>query len=86
VKVRDTCSEGRTAAASSAIPGRPATSKPAQPAKATASDILGLKRTRTPGSQAISLEMEVDQYLSNPNSGTNILNFWQVILILSTYI
>jgi hypothetical protein len=30
--------------------------------------------------------MEVDQYLSDPNSGTSILNFWQVVLILSTYI
>jgi hypothetical protein len=76
VKVQDTCSE--------AIPGRPVTSKPAQPAKATASDILGLKRKGTAGRQTISLEMEVDQYLSNPNSGTSILNFWQVVLILQT--
>ena len=80
MKVQDTCSED------SAIPGRPATSKSAQPAQATASDILGLKRTRTAGRQTISLEMEVDQYLSDPNSGTSILNFWQVVLILSTYI
>jgi hypothetical protein len=80
VKVQDTCSED------SAIPGRSATSKSAQPAQATALDILGLKRTRTAGRQTISLEMEVDQYLSDPNSGTSILNFWQVVLILSTYI
>ena len=34
-----------------AVPDQPATSKPpAQPAKPTASDILGLKQTRTKGS------------------------------------
>ena len=70
VKVRDSsASEDR-----SAIPSRPATSKPAE---ATASDILGLKRKK--GSHYVSLEMEVDQYLSNPNSGTSILDFWQVV-------
>jgi hypothetical protein len=68
------------------VPDRPATSKPAQPAKPTASDILGLKQKRTKGRQAVSLEMEVDQYLSNPDSGTSILDFWQVVLILSNYI
>lgn len=26
------------------------------------------------------MEMEVDQYLSDPNQGTDILHFWQVIL------
>jgi hypothetical protein len=82
-KVRDSCSEEK-----SAIQDRPPASKPAaQPASAqpTASDILGLKRTRTIGKQPVSLEMEVDQYLSNPNSGTSILDFWQVVLILSNY-
>jgi len=63
---------------SSTIPNQPAPSKPAQP---TAADILGLKRQQISGRQPISLEMEVDQYLSNPNSGTSILNFWKVVLI-----
>ena len=85
MKVRDSCSEDR-----SAIPSQAATSKPAQPARpeatASASDILGLKRKKAMGRQAVSLEMEVDQYLSNPNSGTSILDFWQVVLIPSTYI
>ena len=62
----------------SSVPDRVA-SKPAQPTKPTASDILGLKRTQTKGRKPISLEMEVDQYLSNPNSGTSILDFWQVV-------
>jgi hypothetical protein len=44
----------------------------------TAADILRLKRTRAPAEQAISLEMEVDQYLSDSNEGTGILEFWQV--------
>ena len=65
----------------SAIPSRPATSKPTE---ATASDILGLKQKK--GRQDVSLEMEVDQYLSNPNTGTSILDFWQVVLILLIYI
>lgn len=70
-----------------AVPDRPATSKPpAQPAKPTASDILGLKQTQTKGRQQVSLEMEVDQYLSNPDTGTSILDFWQVVIILSNYI
>jgi hypothetical protein len=29
------------------------------------------------------LEKEVDQYLSNPNSGSGMLAFWQVINVLS---
>ena len=67
-----------------AVPDRPATSKPpAQPAKPTASDILGLKQPRTKGRQQVSLEMEVDQYLSNPDTGTSILDFWQVVITLS---
>jgi hypothetical protein len=82
LKVRDSFSEDRSA---QAIPNRPATSKPAQH-QTTASDILGLKRKKTMGRQDVSLEMEVDQYLSNPNSGTSILDFWQVVLILSIYI
>jgi len=28
------------------------------------------------------LEQEVDQYLSNSNSGTSILSFWQVVNFL----
>ena len=63
----------------SAVPDRAAALKPAQQTKPTASDILGLKRTQTKGRKPIYLEMEVDQYLSNPNSGTSILDFWQVV-------
>ena len=83
MKVRDSCSEDSDR---SSIPSRPAASKSAQPPVATASDILGLKRKQTTGRQAVSLELEVDQYLSNPNSGTSILEFWQVVLIRSIYI
>jgi hypothetical protein len=53
----------------------PAASKPS---KSSAADILGLKRQRTGAKQGISLENEVDQYLSNPEDGTGILEFWQV--------
>lgn len=85
-KVRDSCSEDKSVPG---LPDRlgPARSKPVQAAQPTASDILGLNRPRTVGRQAISLEMEVDQYLSNPNFGTSILNFWQVniVLILTNY-
>jgi hypothetical protein len=67
----------------------PAPAQPAQPiqipktSQPTAKEILGLRRTRTAagtaGSQATSLEMEVDQYLSDPNEGTGIiLEYWQV--------
>ena len=76
MKVRDSCSKDSDR---SSIPSRPAASKSAQPPVATASDILGLKRKQTTGRQAVSLELEVDQYLSNPNSGTSILDFWQVV-------
>ena len=86
VKVYDSCSGSSASEDRSAIPSQPATSKPAQPKpEATASNILGLKQKQTMGRQAISLEMEVDQYLSNPNSGTSILDFWQVLILL-TYI
>jgi hypothetical protein len=82
-KVRDLCSEDRSSAVPDRLAARP---KPAQAAQPTASDILRLNRPRTVGRQAISLEMEVDQYLSNPNSGTSILGFWQVVLILTNYL
>lgn len=52
---------------------------PAKPSQKSAADILGLTRTRIPTQQGISIELEVDQYLSNPNEGTGILEFWQVI-------
>ena len=55
---------------------RPVVPKPSQKG---AADILGLKRTRMTAQQGISIEMEVDQYLSNPNQGTGILEFWQVM-------
>jgi hypothetical protein len=50
---------------------------PAKPSQKSAADILGLNRTRMP--TQVSIESEVDQYLSNPNQGTGILQFWQVI-------
>lgn len=59
------------------VPNQPAATKQSQP---TAADILGLKRQRTAGQQkTIPVEKEVDQYLSDSNSGTGILEFWQVI-------
>ena len=45
-------------------------------------DILGLNRV-TSTQPKVSLEKEVDQYLSNPNSGSGMLAFWQVINVLS---
>ena len=51
---------------------------PAKPSQKSAADILGLNHTRMPTQQEISIELEVDQYLSNPNKGTGILEFWQV--------
>lgn len=52
--------------------------KPSQP---TAKDILRLHWVRAnKTSQEVSLEMEVDQYLSDPNEGMGILEFWQVWL------
>jgi hypothetical protein len=51
-----------------------------------AADILKLKRPQISGSEpTISLEKEVDQYLSNPNEGTGILQFWQVSLNFINY-
>jgi hypothetical protein len=75
-KVRDCCFENKTLAA----PKQPAPSKPSQP---TAADILGLRRQRPTASQAVSLEMEVDQYLSNLETGSGTVTFWQVVLILT---
>lgn len=50
--------------------------KPSQP---TAKEILGLRRPRAnKTSQKVSLETEVDQYLSDTNEGTGIMEFWQV--------
>jgi hypothetical protein len=58
--------------------GQAAPTKPSQP---TAADILGLNRQRNLGQKkTVSLEMEVDQYLSDPNQGTGILEYWQVDL------
>jgi hypothetical protein len=45
-------------------------------------DILGLNQV-TSKQPKVSLEKEVDQYLSNPNSGSGMLAFWQVINVLS---
>ena len=55
---------------------RPTAAKPPQK---SAADILGLNRARIPAQQGIPIEMEVDQYLSNPDQGTGILEFWQMI-------
>jgi hypothetical protein len=71
---------GKVRTASAADPptnlNQPAPTKPSRP---TAADILGLNRQRNVGQQKISLEMEVDQYLSNSNEGTGVLEFWQVV-------
>jgi len=66
------------------VPDHSAPSKSSQP---TAADILGLNRQRNTARQKEnSLEMELDQYLSDPNQGTGILEYWQVDLIfLSPY-
>jgi hypothetical protein len=45
-------------------------------------DILGLNQV-TSTQPKVSLEKEVDQYLSNHNSGSGMLAFWQVINVLS---
>jgi hypothetical protein len=45
-------------------------------------DILGLNRV-TSSKPEVTLEKEVDQYLSNPNAGSGILAFWQVICVPS---
>lgn len=74
-KLRSHCTTsgiGNTSAPPTQIP------KPSQP---TAKDILRLHRVRAnKTSQEVSLEMEVNQYLSDPNEGTGILEFWQVWL------
>jgi hypothetical protein len=44
-------------------------------------DILGLNQV-TSTQPKVSSEKEVDQYLSNPNSGSGMLAFWQVINVL----
>jgi hypothetical protein len=33
----------------------------------------------------ISVELEVDQFLSDPNQGTGILEFWQVVQFFMSY-
>ena len=55
-----------------------------KPSRPTAADILGLNRQQrnaeqVAGQQKISIEMEVDQYLSDSNPGTGVLEFWQVV-------
>ena len=50
-----------------------------KPSRQTAANILGLNRQRSAGQQTILVETEVDQYLSDPNEGTGILEFWQVV-------
>jgi hypothetical protein len=48
----------------------------------TAMDILGLNRV-TSSKPEVTLKKEVGQYLSNPNTGSGILAFWQVICVPS---
>lgn len=57
-------------------PGPPAPAKSSQP---SAADILGLHQVQKSAQPWLSLELEVDQYLSNPSSGKGILSFWQVV-------
>ena len=45
-------------------------------------DILGLNRVIS-SKPKVLFEKEVDQYSSNPNTGSGILAFWQVIYIPS---
>lgn len=47
-----------------------------------AMDILGLKRAQAVISPAVSVELEVDNYLSTLYGGTGILEFWQVVQFL----
>ena len=53
-----------------------------KPSRPTAADILGLNRQQQnagqAGQQKVSIEMEVDQYLSDPDQGS-VLEFWQVV-------
>ena len=59
--------------------------KPSQP---TAQDIFRLPirgQGRGATSQKTTLEMEVDQYLSNPNPGTGSVEFWQVCFYFFFY-
>ena len=81
-KVRNRSSENK----SSSTSGHTAPSKPSSRPK-LAADILKLNWQPTSESRqpTISLEMEVDQYLSDPNQGTGILEFWQVVLIFLNY-
>lgn len=67
-----------------AAPSQP--SQTQKSSKPTAKEILNLHRSRTNNvSQEVSLEMEVDQYLSDPNEGTGTLEFWQVWLYFLFY-
>jgi hypothetical protein len=81
-KVRNRSSEDK----SSSTSGHTAPPKPSSRPK-LAANILKLNRqpTSESGQPTISLEMEVDQYLSDPNQGTGILEFWQVVLIFVNY-
>lgn len=69
--------------ASASIDAKPvASSRAAGPksSRPTAIDILKLPRPQTAGQQqTIPIETEVDQYLSDPNEGTGIVEFWQVV-------
>ena len=77
-KLRSHCATGIIGTAPA--PPAPPTQIP-KPSQPTAKDILRLHRVRAnKTSQDVSLEVEVDQYLSDPNEGTGILEYWQVWL------
>jgi hypothetical protein len=78
-KLRSHCATTSTTSGIANAPAAPSQiPKPSQP---TAQEILHLHRVRNnKTSQEVSLEMEVDQYLSDPNQGTGILEYWQVRL------
>ena len=63
-------------------PPAPKSSRP------TAAAILGLSKQQNAGQPPlpISIEMEIDQYLSDPNQGTGVLEFWQVGPFFITFI
>ena len=61
------------------MPLQSAAPAPAKSSHRTPEEILGLNKGKKSADPRLSLELEVDQYPSNPNSGTSILSFWQVV-------
>ena len=51
----------------------------------TSANILGLNRQQTSEQPRVSIETEIDQYLTDPGQGAGILEFWQVIVFLQLF-